>query len=239
MKLMERFYQVGGPGLSHPHDATAYLLQGEKASYLIDCGTPDGFEQVVINIRSLGIDPRGIEAIYGTHGHYDHVGAASLFRQAFGCRLHLNREDIHGVAAGDGVLTTASLLYNKRFPPCPVDGELEEGTLLSEPAFSLECLHTPGHTPGSVCFVLSAGGSSVLIAGDTLHGGFSPLIGSSEAAWRDSLQMLCARHFDFLVFGHQPASLLADADRRLDCLLRSYGVYYMPWFKNFYESFPY
>ena len=90
MKLMPYVYQVAGVSLSHGYDATAYLIEGTKGLYLIDCGTPDGFEAIADNIRRLQFAPEDIRAVYGTHGHYDHVGAAALFKEKYGCRLYLH-----------------------------------------------------------------------------------------------------------------------------------------------------
>lgn len=240
MKLMEHVYQVGGVSLSHFFDATAYLIEGEDGLYLIDCGTPEGFEQIVRNIRTLGFDPADIRVIYGTHGHYDHVGAATMFREAFGCRLYLHEADKKQVEQGDAVRTTAQLLYGKDFPCCPVDKELEDGEKISfGNGISMEVLHTPGHTPGSVCFAMDANGFSFLIAGDTLHGGFSAEIGSDEAAWKKSLDKLTERHFDAFTFGHVGANVICDADARIAELKKQFATYYNPWFKAMKDTFRY
>ena len=50
MKLLHNIYQVAGPGMSHGFDATAYLLKGKEGWFLIDCGTPEGYEQMKENI---------------------------------------------------------------------------------------------------------------------------------------------------------------------------------------------
>ncbi len=239
MKLLPHFYQVAGPGLSHTTDATAYLLEGKKGLYLIDCGTVEGYGRIVDNIRALGFDPAGIKAILATHGHYDHVGAASLFLRDYYVPLHLHPADAGCVEAGDPMKTTAGLLYGRVFPPCPVAAPILPGVVIDDPHFTLEAVHTPGHTPGGVCFILSGAGTITLIAGDTLHGGFSLQAGSDEEAWRRSLDVLCARHYDHYVFGHCPAMLLGDADVRLDCLKRSFGIYYTPWFKAFDQTYRY
>ena len=74
MKLMPHVYQVAGVSLSHAYDAAAYLIEGTEGLYLLDCGTPDGFEAIIGNIQKLQFAPEDIRAVYGTHGHYDHVG---------------------------------------------------------------------------------------------------------------------------------------------------------------------
>lgn len=239
MRLLPYFYQVAGPGLSHSTDATAYLLEGSDGLHLIDCGTAEGYSRIVENIRSLGFDPAKIKAIWATHGHYDHVGAAALFLRDFDVPLYVHQADIPRVESGDPILTTAGLLYGKEFPPCPVAGPIQPGMIIDDPHFTLEAVHTPGHTPGGVCFLLNCAGMTTLIAGDTLHGGFSLQTGSDEAAWRKSLDLLCARHYDHYVFGHCNPILLGDADARLDCLRRSFGIYYTPWFKAFDQTYRY
>lgn len=240
MKLMEHVYQVAGVSLSHFYDATSYLIEGEDGLYLIDCGTPDGYEQILSNIRSLGFRPEDIRIIYGTHGHYDHVGAAALFQKDFGCRLYLHAADKEQVEEGDGVRTTAELLYGREFPPCRVDGLLEDGQKIDfGNGVSMEVLHTPGHTAGSVCFAMDVKGFSFLVAGDTLHGGYSDKIGSDEGVWKASLDKLTARHFDGYTFGHMGATVICDADARIAELKKQFATYYNPWFKAMKDTFRY
>lgn len=100
MKLLTNIYQVGGPSLTHFFDATVTLLKGKDGWFLIDCGTPEGYEQVKENIRKAGVEPSQIKFILGTHGHYDHVGAAHLWKEEFGCRLFLHALDREQVEAG-------------------------------------------------------------------------------------------------------------------------------------------
>lgn len=74
MKLLTNIYQVGGPSLTHFFDAAVYLMKGKDGWFLIDCGTPEGYEQIKENVKKTGVDPAEIRFILGTHGHYDHVG---------------------------------------------------------------------------------------------------------------------------------------------------------------------
>lgn len=239
MKLLNRFYQIGGPALSHTFDSSGYLLDTEQGLYLIECGTPEGYDITLQNIQKLGFDPRAIKAIFGTHGHFDHIGAASLFQRDYGCKLYLHPLDREQVETGDPVATTAAPLYGSQFPPCKVDEELRDGDRFDFGSIQMEVLHTPGHTPGSVSLVLTLDRLTVLIAGDTLFGGFAGYIRSSEEDWRKSLDKLCGRHFDLLGFGHSPAHLLADADARIESARASFANYYNPWFKNFKDKYQY
>lgn len=240
MKLLPAVYQVGGPSLSHNNDATVYLMTVSNELYLIDCGTPEGYAQVLGNIRKLGYQPEHITRIYGTHGHYDHVGAAAQYARDWGTRLYLHDADKEQVEQGDDVRTTAALLYGGKFPPVKVDHLLTEGQTFAVDAGRVEVLYTPGHSMGSCSFVLThACGLVLLFAGDALHGGASPKIGSDEEVWRRTLDKLCARSYDCYTMGHCQPVLLCDANARLDCLRRSFANYYHPWFKTFSDEYRY
>lgn len=240
MKLLNYVYQVGGISLSHHFDASAYLIEGADGLYLIDCGTPEGFPMIVDNIKKLGFDPQDIRVIYGTHGHYDHVGAASLWKEAYGCKLYLHEIDVQQVETGDSIKTTAELLYGKIFTPCVVEGTVEDGQFFDfGNQITMEVLYTPGHTRGSVSYVLNCAGYIFLVAGDTLWGGFSQIIGSDEKLWKESLNKLTARHFDGYTFGHVGANVIADADARIAEAKRQFATYYNPWFKPMKEDFRY
>ncbi|GHU75468.1 MBL fold metallo-hydrolase [Clostridia bacterium] len=240
MRLLPSVFQVGGPALTHSNDATAYLLTVGDALYLIECGTPEGYELLQRNIRKLGFDPARVKRIYGTHGHYDHVGAAARFAEDYYTELYLHEADREQVESGDDVRTTASLLYGHTFPPAKVHHPLTGGMSFTVDAGVVETLHTPGHSMGSCCFVLThICGMVLLFGGDTLSGGFSPRIGSDEDVWRNSLNKLCERNYDCYTMGHTPPILLCDANARLDSLRRSFANYYTPWFKNFYEDYRY
>ncbi len=237
MRLLPDVYQVAGPSLSHPFDAAAYLLPLEDGGLvMIDCGTPPGTEIIRDNIRALGFDPDQVERILATHGHYDHVAGAAGFQAG----LCLHEADAAQVADGDDVKTAASLLYGQKMPALKVSGALRDGDAFAVRAGRLRTLHTPGHSPGSCCFILEhTGGLALLFAGDTLHGGFSPLIGSNEAAWRDSLRRLQGETPDCYTFGHCPPTLLFDARDRISSLAQSFANYYNPWFKDFYRDYKY
>ena len=240
MFLLPGIFQVAGPSVSHHYDATAYLLPIKDELVLIDCGTPLGYEKVLANIRSLGFDPRRITRIYATHGHYDHIGAAGLFRRDFGTALLVHGDDAPQVERGDAVLTSASLLYGETAERIAVQQHISDMDCFSCDAGEISIWHTPGHSRGSCCFVLShKTGVRLLVAGDTLHGGFSALVGSDEALWRKSLARIGKEHFDYYTFGHCSPQLLCDADTRIAVLIRSFANYYSPWFKVFNLNEPY
>lgn len=239
MKLLPGLYQVAGERVSHRYDASGYLLRGKNEAVLIDCGCPEGYEAVKSNINAVGTDLRDIKYIFGTHGHYDHIGSAALFQKEHSLQVYLHESDRDAVEKGDPFRTTSQLLYGVDFEAFQVDYCLKGGEVFHFEPFTLEVIHTPGHTPGSVCYIIQYDDIRVLVAGDTLYGGFSKHIHSCAKSWIQSLEKLNELDVDLLVIGHSNPVLLGDAKQRIKEAAESFDVYYTPWFKPFYKSFKY
>ncbi len=86
-------------------------------------------------------------AVFATHGHYDHIGAAAEFC-GDDLPFHIHEADVPAlsdpVAWGAGYATPAVPVKDVR--------TLVDGDVLTFAGFRIEVMHTPGHTPGSVCF---------------------------------------------------------------------------------------
>jgi glyoxylase-like metal-dependent hydrolase (beta-lactamase superfamily II) len=137
-------YQVAGGDLTHPYDAGAYLLRGSEC-VLFDCGSVDGHSAMLANLRRLGVEPGDLAAVYATHGHYDHVSGLARLRALADVPLWLHAAEHGAVRSGDGLLTSAALLYDRAFPPLAVEHALRDGQTLPG---DVRVIHTPGHSPG-------------------------------------------------------------------------------------------
>jgi glyoxylase-like metal-dependent hydrolase (beta-lactamase superfamily II) len=86
-------------------------------------------------------------AVLATHGHFDHVGSAAEF---CGDELPLYIHEADALALTDPVAWGAAMPT----PPVPVKDvrTVVDGDVLTFAGFAIEVIHTPGHTPGSVCF---------------------------------------------------------------------------------------
>ncbi|KIL42186.1 hypothetical protein SD70_03255 [Gordoniibacillus kamchatkensis] len=237
VKLADRFYAVAGDKLTHPWDASAYLFTGDEP-VLIDCGSTEGYPALISNLAELGLAPQDISAVYATHGHWDHVSGFAQLREESGARLYIHEADREQVEQGDAD-RTAAFLYRKPFPPAKADGVLREGDIIRAGGYELQVLHTPGHSPGSVSFLFDTAAGTILIAGDTMWGGYHPKVGSDLEAWEQSLDKLLACEFDLMTFGHLPPTLVFDAKKKVAEARKQLGVYLNPWFKPFYETFQY
>ena len=228
VRLAPGLWQVAGPGITHPWDGGAYLITAGHRPGLVDCGS--GLGDLDAALAAVGVLPRDLAVVVGTHGHFDHVGDGARL-QARGVPVLVHPGDAKAVTAGDPVRTCAASLYGTSFPaftpaPCADGDRIDLGA-----GVALDVVHTPGHTPGSVCVVVHLFGRRILLAGDTLWGGFSPSIGSDEVAWRASLDRLAGLELDALTFGHAPTRLLDEPQARIDEARARFATYFDPWFK--------
>jgi hydroxyacylglutathione hydrolase len=122
-------------------------------------------EEVTARLRRLGV--RATSLLH-THAHLDHIGGFPELREQTGAPGLLHPADLPLYAA---MREQARWLGMRAPRTIPLDGELREGDRLAAGSATLEVLHTPGHTPGSVSFALTADGRTLLLSGDTLFAG--------------------------------------------------------------------
>lgn len=203
MKAHEIFsgiYIVGGPDLTDGRDGCVYLLHLDEL-ILIDSGAGWSVEQIVKNIGRLGLDPRNLTRVLLTHCHIDHIGGAPEIRRRFGSHLYIHRLDAPPLEQGDPILTAATW-YQTTFPPTAVDVQFHlPEEILTVGDQRVVCLHTPGHTPGSISIYLDRDGKRILFAQD-LHGPLLREFGSNLEDWDRSTRRLLDLEADILCEGH-------------------------------------
>ncbi len=106
-----------------------------------------------------------VTAIVHTHTHIDHVGATAPLQQATGAPASIHEADRF---LYDILPIQAALLGCALPETTELDGSLVDGFALHAGAVEMGVLHTPGHTPGSVTFVVRDGGATRVFTGDTL-----------------------------------------------------------------------
>ena len=191
---------VGGPEITDGRDGCVYLINlGELI--LIDTGAGWSAKNIIDNIERLGFDPRNLTRILLTHCHIDHIGGVPEIKKRLGPKIYIHRLDAPPVEKGDPVLTAAKW-YQTSFPPTPVDVQLNspEETLIVG-GQKIVCLHTPGHTPGSICIYLDKEGKRILF-GQDLHGPLLEEFGSDIEDYGRSTKKLLELDADVLCEGH-------------------------------------
>ena len=107
-----------------------------------------------------------VERIIHTHAHLDHFLASGKMKEATGAKLALHREDLF---LWDMLEDQCRMFCIPFEPPPPPDQWLENEEEIDLNDLQGKALHTPGHTPGSMCFLFES--QKLLIAGDTLFQG--------------------------------------------------------------------
>jgi glyoxylase-like metal-dependent hydrolase (beta-lactamase superfamily II) len=125
---------------------------------------PGGDAEILLE-RLVELDLQ-VERIIHTHAHLDHFLASGKMKEATGAKLALHREDLF---LWD-MLEDQCRMFGIPFePPPPPDQWLENEEEIDLNDLQGKALHTPGHTPGSMCFLFES--QKLLIAGDTLFQG--------------------------------------------------------------------
>lgn len=194
-------YLIGGPNISRSDDATVFIIDFDGELVMIDAGAGRSSRILERNIRDEGLDPKAITTLILTHCHIDHIGSAPYFRDSFGCRILIHDLDADAVEKGDPVRTAANW-YETTFPPTRIDRRLQgDQEVLTFGKGELHCLHTPGHTPGSIVVYLDRDGERILF-GQDIHGPFMSSFGSNIEHWKASMHRLLDLRADILCEGH-------------------------------------
>ncbi len=148
------------------------------------------------------LDGRVPSAVLLTHGHFDHTGALNAFADA---PIYIHEAD--ATMLNDPYQNAGGDNGDVRPRPTPT-AFVAEGTSLQLAGLDVSVLHTPGHTPGSVCYRIG----DALFTGDTLfaHGyGRTDLPGGDFSALRQSLRRLLRLQENLRVFpGHSVPTTL-------------------------------
>ena len=114
------------------------------------------------------VNGRRVTAIALTHGHNDHINAATALADAVDAPIWLHPDD--------------RMLWDVVHPSRAPDRDLTDGMVLAAGGAELGVLHTPGHSPGCCCFhVASGSGPDVVFSGDTLFCGGPGATGRSHS----------------------------------------------------------
>jgi hydroxyacylglutathione hydrolase len=145
-------------------DTNCWLLSDGAGGPLVVVD-PAGDAEVLL--AALG--GRVVASVVLTHGHFDHLGAATAVLTASGAPLMVHRLDASRVT---DPWANGGLGFGFEYEAPEPDRLLEDGDTIESGELRVEVLHTPGHTPGCICLFVPApadgSGSPHLISGDTL-----------------------------------------------------------------------
>ena len=204
MQVREGFHKIEIPTCLPIGEVNVYLFEGPPPT-LIDTGpkTQEAYETLGRELRKLGLSIKDISRVLITHGHVDHHGLADVIRRDSGAEI------IAPVGDAETVRNFREAYRNKRkatedtflktgVPPetlelvegffeylatlsdaATISSTVKDGDVIDVGQCKLKAIHTPGHSPGSMCY---QGLEGCLISGDTLIKDLVPVaaFGSAE-----------------------------------------------------------
>jgi glyoxylase-like metal-dependent hydrolase (beta-lactamase superfamily II) len=193
-----------------PFSGNCYLLGCEETreGLLVDPG--DEGNRILDAIKASGLTFSGILL---THAHLDHIGAVAEIKKVLGLPIYLHPDDVPLYKT----LPDQGKAFGFRYaPPPPVDRLLQEGETIKLGDYSLSVIHTPGHTPGGVCYYADKTG--ILFSGDTL---FAGSIGRTDLPGGNHTTLLLSITAKLLALedsirvysGHGPSTTLGEERR--------------------------
>lgn len=179
-----------------PLAANCYLLVDDRIA-LIDCG---GDTKFILNVLGKYINPKDLDYLILTHSHFDHAAAAGDLKE-LGCKILMHKDE-YELLKSQGF---TSIFFNIKFKPFKPDFELKGNEIIDLGNIVLKVIHTPGHSPGSIC--LYEEDKKWLFSGDTVfaYGAFGrvDLPGGNPKALIDSIEKLSKLDVENLYPGHE------------------------------------
>jgi glyoxylase-like metal-dependent hydrolase (beta-lactamase superfamily II) len=183
------------------------ILGDEVTHEAIVVDPGDNIPEILSRLQKHGLTLRQIVV---THAHIDHVGGAALLRKSTGAPVVMNQQDL-------GLLGMMEMQAGWLGVPtpqvAPPDASAEDGLSIGLVTLPAQVLHTPGHTPGSICLLFPD--HHLLLAGDTL---FAGSIGRTDLPGGDGQKILRSLRERLLVLpdstrvlpGHGPETTIGE-----------------------------
>jgi metallo-beta-lactamase class B len=145
-KIFDNVYAIGNTG------TVVYVIQTSAGLIMIDALNANQVESDLLpGFTKLGLDPSQVKTILVAHGHADHFGGSAYFQQKFGSRVYVSAADwtlMETPPRGRGPGAPPPAAPPKR------DGELRDGETVTLGNVSVRAVAVPGHTPGSMGFII-------------------------------------------------------------------------------------
>ena len=200
----------------------------DKEIFLVDTGMPGRSNEIIDFLKkNLKQNPEDVKTIVITHHHFDHTGSLDKLKKITGAKVAVHSADAVYVSgeksqAGSAfmVLLVKLMKLIYRIEPITPDIILSDGDLIGD----YEVIHTPGHTPGSIC--LYNPNNKVIFVGDNLNyskgkinGPGSRLIPDPEK-YKESMRKLGDLNIEVILTGHGPP-VISDVNKKLGEFLKS------------------
>lgn len=188
--------------------ANCYILKDEESgeALVVDPGCYN--KRLEAMLKNEGIT--SLCYILLTHGHFDHISGVGDLQNSFGGKIVIHLEDAPCLHNRDESLASK---FHFSQNEAKADIVLDGGEELPFGKYKIKVLHTPGHTKGSVCYIVD----DIMFSGDTLFKdtvGRTDFPGGSYSEMMDSMKKLAALESDFTVYPGHDVSTTLEREKR-------------------------
>ena len=160
-----------------PFAANCYIVASEKTRRGVVIDPGDEIDRIIAEIEDAGVT---VSKIINTHGHIDHTAGVKEMQEKLGIPFFIHEEDMDFLK----IIEEQAQMFGMETLGVPeVEGFLNEGDTIEFDDIKLSVLHTPGHSPGGICFL----GEKDILVGDTL---FEGSIGRTDLPGGDYEQLI-------------------------------------------------
>jgi hydroxyacylglutathione hydrolase len=186
-----------------PFMVNCYIVADRKAGVAAVIDPGYDADNILLRLAKLNVK---VKYILLTHAHVDHIGALKALKETTGAELLVHK--------GESLILKAapaqSLMFGLKIelPPKP-DRYLEEGEVIKFGSVELKVIHTPGHSPGGLCFSMDG----VIFVGDTLFAGSIGRTDLPGGSHETLIEMIRTKLFVYpddtqVLSGHGPATTI-------------------------------
>jgi glyoxylase-like metal-dependent hydrolase (beta-lactamase superfamily II) len=185
----------------------AWIVPSNTGVVLIDAGLNETAADILAALKRRGLGAESVRGILITHGHGDHFGGTAAFPDA---PAYAHRDDIpliKGVEKRSGIIGAIfGKISARKKPPARLE-PLPDADTITIDGVSFRIITLPGHSPGSVAFLLG----DVLFSGDALMGRGDSVMAPTPFTCTDpeqaiqSLEKLLDEPFSVIANGHTEA----------------------------------
>ena len=167
--LKHTFYIPVNPEVNLERFVYSFIIFSDENIYLVDSGISSSADSIFKYIKDKGREEKNIKILILTHSHPDHIGSAKYIKDISGCKILAHKNEKDWIEDIDKQFTDRPVPGFRKLVggSVHIDQFLTDNeTIKPEDNLSVEVIHTPGHSSGSISLIIN--NEKVLFSGDSI-----------------------------------------------------------------------